>query len=146
MNKLNKLNVVLGIAVVTLLNFSIWTQARNSRLNDMINLSDMRSELSQEWTNEVTFSLLNNLNDNHEEGMRNQGRMEGIVEYLTSPKDYQSVWHEGYQRGLNQSEEMARIEKEADKNAPFNKPITPDVIKKPDFDKKIEKVRDTGGE
>ena len=146
MNKLNKLNVVLGVAVVTLLNFSIWTQARNSRLNDMINLSNMRSELSQEWTNEVTFSLLNSLNDNHEEGMRNQGRMEGIVEYLTSPKDYQSVWHEGYQRGLNQSEEMARIEKEADKNAPFNMPITPDVIKKPDFDKKIEKVRDTGGE
>ena len=146
MNKLNKMNVVLGIAVVTLLNYSIWTQARNSRLNDMINLSNMRSELSQEWTNEVTFSLLNSLNDNHEEGMRNQGRMEGIVEYLTSPKDYQSVWHEGYQRGLNQSEEMARIEKEADKNAPFNKPITPDVIKKPDFDKKIEKVRDTGGE
>ena len=143
---MNKLNVVLSIAVATLLNYSIWTQARNSRLNDMINLSDMRSELSQEWTNEVTFSLLNKLNDSHEEGMRNQGRMEGIVEYITSPKDYQSVWHEGYQRGLNQSEEMARIEKEADDNAPFDRPIKPDAIKKPDFDKKIEKVRNTGGE
>ena len=143
---MNKLNVVLSIAVVTLLNYSIWTQARNNRLNDMVNLSDMRSELSQEWTNEVTFSLLNKLNDNHEEGMRNQGRMEGIVEYLTNPKDYQSVWHEGYQRGLDQSEEMARIEKEADENAPFDRPINPDAIKKPDFDKKIEKVRDTGGE
>ena len=143
---MNKLNVVLSIAVATLLNYSIWTQARNSRLNDMINLSDMRSELSQEWTNEVTFSLLNKLNDNHEEGMRNQGRMEGIVEYITSPKDYQSVWHEGYQRGLNQSEEMARIEKEADDNAPFDRPIKPNVIKKPDFDKKIEKTQSGGGE
>jgi hypothetical protein len=104
----------------------------------------MRSELSQEWTNEVTFSLLNKLNDNHEEGMRNQGRMEGIVEYLTKPEDYQSVWHEGYQRGLDQSAEMAIMEKEADDNAPFDRPINPDAIKKPDFDKKIEKVQGGG--
>ena len=143
---MTRTNVVLSVAVATLLNYAIWSQARNSRLNDMLELSDMRSELSQEWTNEVTFSLLNKLNDNHEEGMRSQGRMEGIVEYLTNPKDYQSVWHEGYQRGLNQSAEMARIEKEADDNAPFDRPINPDAIKKPEFDKQIEKVDSESGE
>ena len=70
--------------------------------------------------------------------------MEGIVEYLTKPEDYQSVWHEGYQRGLDQSAEMAIMEKEADDNAPFDRPINPDAIKKPDFDKKIEKVQGGG--
>ena len=143
---MTRTNVVLSIAVATLLNYAIWSQARNSRLNDMLELSDMRSDLSQEWTDEVTYSLLNKLNDNHEEGMRSQGRMEGIVDYLTKPEDYQSVWHEGYQRGLNQSEEMTRIEKEEDDNAPFDRPINPDAIKKPDFDKNIEKVQDGGGE
>ena len=142
---MTRTNVVLSIAVATLLNYAIWSQARNSRLNDMLELSDMRSDLSQEWTDEVTYSLLNKLNDNHEEGMRSQGRMEGIVDYLTKPEDYQSVWHEGYQRGLNQSEEMARIEKEEDDNAPFDRPINPDAIKKPDFDKKIEKVSGESG-
>ena len=72
--------------------------------------------------------------------------MEGIVEYLTNPKDYHSVWHEGYQRGLNQNEEMAKMEK--GELFPTDKPmpVKPDVIKKPDFDKKIEKAQDTGGE
>jgi len=143
---MNKTTIALWVAVVTLVNYGIWQHGENTRLNNILELSDMRSELSQEWTNEVTFSLLNKLNDNHKEGMISQGRMEGIVEYLTNPKDYQSVWHEGYQRGLNQSEEMARIEKEADDNAPFDRPINPDAIKKPDFDKKIEKVQRGGGE
>jgi hypothetical protein len=143
---MNKATIGLLVTIVTLVNYGVWQHGENTRLNNMLKLSDMRSELSQEWTNEVTFSLLNKLNDNHEEGMRNQGRMEGIVEYLTKPEDYQSVWHEGYQRGLDQSAEMAIMEKEADDNAPFNKPINPDAIKKPDFDKKIEKVQDTGGE
>ena len=142
---MNKITIGLLVTVATLVNYGVWQHGENTRLNNMLELSDMRSELSQEWTNEVTFSLLNKLNDNHEEGMRSQGRMEGIVEYLTNPKDYQSVWHEGYQRGLNQSAEMARIEKEADDNAPFDRPINPDAIKKPDFDKQIEKVDSESG-
>ena len=143
---MNKTTIVLLVTIATLVNYGVWQHGENTRLSNMLEISDMRSELSQEWTNEVTFSLLNKLNDNQEEGMRNQGRMEGIVEYLTNPKDYHSVWHEGYQRGLNQSEEMARIEKEADDNAPFDRPIKPDVIKKPDFDKKIEKTQVGGSE
>ena len=147
MEKINRRIVAASvITIMTLVNYGVWQHGENTRLNNMLELSDMRSELSQEWTNEVTFSLLNKLNDNHEEGMRNQGRMEGIVDYLTKPEDYQSVWHEGYQRGLNQSEEMARIEKEADDNAPFDRPIKPDVIKKPDLDKKIKKIQVGGGE
>ena len=142
---MNKTTIALCVAVVTLVNYGVWQHGENTRLNDMLELSDMRSDLSQEWTNEVPYSLLHKLNDNHEEGMRIQGRMEGIVDYLTKPEDYQSVWHEGYQRGLNQSEEMARMEKEADDNAPFDRPINPDAIKKPDFDKKIEKVSGESG-
>ena len=143
---MNKTTIGLLATVATLVNYGVWQHGENTRLNNMLVLSDMRSELSQEWTNEVTFSLLNKLNDNHKEGMMAAGRMEGIVEYLTNPEGYQSVWHEGYQRGLNQSAEMARIEKEADDNAPFDRPINPDAIKKPDFDKKIEKVQDGGVE
>ena len=147
MEKVNRRIVAASVVtVMTLVNYGVWQHGENTRLSNMLEISDMRSELSQEWTNEVTFSLLNKLNDNHKEGMRLQGRMEGIVEYLTNPEGYQSVWHEGYQRGLNQSAEMARIEKEDDDNAPFDRPIKSDVIKKPDFDKKIEKTQAGGGE
>ena len=143
---MNKTTIALWVAVVTLVNYGVWQHGENTRLSNMLELSDMRSNLSQEWTNEVTFSLLNKLDGNHEEGMRNQGRMEGIVEYLTNPKEYHSVWHEGYQHGLNQSEEMAKMEK--GELFPTDKPmpVKPDVIKKPDFDKKIEKAQDAGGE
>ena len=143
---MNKVTITLSVIIVTLVNYGIYLQRENSHLERLVELSDMRSELSQEWTNEVTFSLLNKLNDNHKEGMISQGRMEGIVEYLTNPKDYQSVWHEGYQRGLNQSEEMAKMEK--GELFPVDKPIPvkPNVIEKPVFDKKIEKVQGGGGE
>ena len=143
---MNKVTITLSVIIATLVNYGIYLQRENSHLERIVELSDMRSELSQEWTNEVTFSLLNKLDDNHKEGMISQGRMEGIVEYLTNPKDYQSVWHEGYQRGLNQSEEMAKMER--GESFPTDKPIPvkPDVIKKPDFDKKIEKVQGGGGE
>ena len=142
---MNKTTIVLLVTIATLVNYGVWQHGENTRLNNMLEIADMRRELSQEWTNEVTFSLLNKLNDNHKEGMMAAGRMEGIVEYLTNPEGYQSVWHEGYQRGLNQSAEMARIEKEADDNAPFDRPINPDAIKKPDFDKQIEKVDSESG-
>jgi hypothetical protein len=147
MEKVNRRFVaVSAILLVTLVNYTIYLTSENSRLTHMVQLSDTRSDINQEWANEITHVMINKLNDNHEEGMRSQGRMEGIVDYLTKPEDYQSVWHEGYQRGLNQSEEMARIEKEEDDNAPFDRPINPDAIKKPDFDKNIEKVQDGGGE
>ena len=134
---MNKTTIALWVAVVTLINYGVWQHGENTRLSNMLELSDMRSNLSQEWTNEVTFSLLNKLDSDNEEGVRNQGRMEGIVEYLTNPKDYHSVWHEGYQRGLNQSEEMAKMEKGEAFPTDRPIPVKPGVIKKPDFDKKV---------
>ena len=146
MSKLNKLNVVLSIAVATLINYTIYVESNNSRLRHMVQLSDARSGINQEWADEITHIMLNKLSQDNEDGLRGQGRMEGIVEYLTNPKDQHSVGHEGYQRGLNQTEEMAKMEKGG--LFPTDKPIPvkPDAIKKPDFDKKIEKTQDTGGE
>ena len=148
MEKVNRRFVaVSAILLVTLVNYTIYLTSENSRLTHMVQLSDTRSDINQEWADEITHVMINKLNDNHEEGMRSQGRIEGIVDYLTKPEDYQSVWHEGYQRGLNQSEEMAKFdEKEADDNAPFDRPIKPNVIKEPDFDKKIEKTQAGGSE
>tara|TARA_R110002020_G_scaffold176999_1_gene369716 strand:+ start:475 stop:903 length:429 start_codon:yes stop_codon:yes gene_type:complete len=142
---MNKLVIALSVAVFTIVNYGITVQRENAHLQRLIELSDARSDINQEWANEITHVMLNKLSTENEEGMRNQGRMEGIVEYLTNPKDYHSVWHEGYQRGLDQSEEMAKMER--GELFPTDKPmpVKPNVIKKPDFDKKIEKV-DSGGE
>ena len=141
-----KTTIALAAVIATLVNYNIYLQSKTSRLEHMVQMSDARSGINQEWADEITHIMLNKLSQENEEGMRNQGRMEGIVEYLTNPKDYHSVWHEGYQRGLNQTEEMAKMEKGG--LFPTDKPIPvkPDAIKKPDFDKKIEKTQDTGGE
>lgn len=147
MEKVNRRIVaVSAILLATLVNYTIYLTSENSRLTHMVQLSDTRSDINQEWANEITHVMLNKLRQDNEDGMRNQGRMEGIVEYLTNPKDYHSVWHEGYQRGLNQSIEMAKMEK--GESFPTDKPISvkPDVIKKPDFDKKIEKTQAGSGE
>ena len=143
---MNKVTIALSVIIATLVNYGIYLQRENSHLERLVELSDARSDINQEWANEITHVMLNKLSEENEEGMRNQGRMEGIVDYLTNPKDYHSVWHEGYQRGLNQSEEMAKMEK--GELFPTDKPmpVKPNVIKKPDFDKKIEKTQDTGGE
>ena len=143
---MNKIIIALSVTVATLVNYGIYLHRENSHLERLVQLSDTRSDINQEWANEITHIMLNKISTENEEGMRNQGRMEGIVDYLTNPKEYHSVWHEGYQRGLNQSEEMAKMEK--GELFPTDKPmpVKPDVIKKPDFDKKIEKAQDAGGE
>jgi len=150
MEKINRRIVAASVIVIaTLVNYGVYQHSENAHLQRLVELSDTRSDINQEWANEITHVMLNKLSSENEEGMRNQGRMEGIVDYLTNPKEYHSVWHEGYQRGLNQSIEMAKMEKESDENAPFTtprKPVDPDAIKKPDFDKKIEKTQAGGGE
>ena len=144
--KYTKATIVLAAVIATLVNYNVYLQSKVSRLEHMVQMSAARSGINQEWADEVTHIMLNKLSSENEEGMRNQGRMEGIVEYLTNPKEYHSVWHEGYQHGLNQSEEMAKMEK--GELFPTDKPmpVKPNVIKKPDFDKKIEKAQDAGGE
>jgi|LULG01.1.fsa_nt_gb hypothetical protein len=124
----------LCVAIATMVNYGIYIEGKNAHLKRLVELSDARSEINQEWANEITHIMLNKLSQDNEDGLRSQGRMEGIVEYLTNPKDYHSVWHEGYQRGLDQREEMAKMEK--GESFPTDKPIPvkPDVIKKPDFD------------
>ena len=70
MEKVNRRIVAASvITIMTLVNYGVWQHGENTRLNNMLELSDMRSELSQEWTDEVTYSLLSKLNDNHEEGL-----------------------------------------------------------------------------
>ena len=88
MNKLNKVNVVLGIAVATLINYTIYVESNNSRLRHLVELSDARSGINQEWADEITHIMLNKLSEENEDGLRSQGRMEGIVEYLTNPKKW----------------------------------------------------------
>ena len=147
MEKVNRRIVAASVIVIaTLVNYGVYQHGENAHLQRLVELSDTRSDINQEWANEITHVMLNKLSSENEEGMRNQGRMEGIVDYLTNPKEYHSVWHEGYQRGLDQSEEMAKMEK--GELFPTDKPmpVKPDVIKKPDFDKKIEKTQAGGGE
>ena len=76
---MNKIIIALSVTVATLINYGIHLHRENSHLERLIKLSDTRSDINQEWANEITHVMLNKLSTENEEGMRNQGSMEGIV-------------------------------------------------------------------
>ena len=146
------------LATGTVANYTIYLQSKVGRLEELLKLSDMRSNVNETWANDLTWSVMNNQT---KDMLKQQGRIEGLVSAINPEvkDDYSTVWHEGYQRGLDQTEDtinMAekRAYEEGYKRAlekagktlekseiiPPGKPIIPRVIKQPDFDEKTGKL------
>tara|TARA_R110000765_G_scaffold341540_2_gene431643 strand:+ start:2996 stop:3589 length:594 start_codon:yes stop_codon:yes gene_type:complete len=161
-------------AIVLSLIAAVFTLSNHSlMLSNSLRLESMRSDINNEFTNELLWLRLNDFNGQTEELLVGQGRLEGIVEYISgeSSDEYDGLWHDGYDRGLAQNDyEFETISnnnyqrgyreamREAFPNNPefqaievdefdiINKP-TRDVnsaIKTPDFDEKVgETLKDT---
>ena len=157
MSTKNKFYTLAGIFVIaTVLNYTVYLQTQISQLNNQLKLCEMQAQINRDWANDVTWS---GLNGQTEEMLRGQGRLEGIVNFLDpETKDAWSIsWHEGYQRGLNQNEDMIEMTekrsfaegyKQAKSEAgneteiipPSAKPVNSRAIKTPDFDESTGKV------
>jgi len=146
------------LAIVTVANYTIYLQSKVDRLEELLELADMRSNVNESWANDLTWSVMNNQT---KDMLKQQGRIEGIVSAINPEvkDDYSTMWHEGYQRGLNQTEDtIEMVEKRAYKEGynqaleksgktlekseiiPPGKPINSQAIKKPVFDQKTEKI------
>ena len=153
------------LATGTVANYTIYLQSKVGRLEELLKLADMRSNVNESWANDLTWSVMNNQT---KDMLKQQGRIEGIVSAINPEvkDDYSTMWHEGYQRGLDQTEDtIEMVEKRAYKEGynqaleksgktleksditlekseiiPPGKPINSQAIKKPVFDQKTEKI------
>ena len=147
--------LALLVAVGTTANYVVHLQSKVDNLTGLLQLAEMRSDVNTEWANEVTWGAIHS---GTKEMIKGQGRIEGIVSVVSpveSEKNdyYSTVWHDGYERGLNQNEDMIETQsiisytkgfKEAMQKQgkslddaeviPPSKPINSSAIKTPDFD------------
>tara|TARA_Y100000004_G_C8934140_1_gene421363 strand:+ start:934 stop:1512 length:579 start_codon:yes stop_codon:yes gene_type:complete len=79
---------------------------QNGYKDNQLRLERLRSDINNEFTNELMWMRFNDYDTRTEEMLVNQGRLEGMVNYLSgdSQEMYAGLWHDGYDRGLSQTE------------------------------------------
>ena len=97
------------IAVVATLTNALIMQGRTiSDLNVQLKIANMRADVNNEFANDILLSTMNSAyQGTSEEIVRGQGRIEGIVHAINpdNQPDYTTAWHDGYDRGLSQTED-----------------------------------------
>ena len=90
--------------VFTAVNSMLLQQWKIGYLNNQLTLSEMRGNINTEWTNELLWSRINDVHDLTKDQLVGQGRIEGVVSYLSGENQemIDNLWHEGYMRGLAQ--------------------------------------------
>jgi hypothetical protein len=92
--------------VFTAVNSMLLQQWKINRLNGQVKLSEMQSSINVEWANELLWDRINDVHTLTKDQLVAQGRVEGIVSYLSgdNTQEMNDLWHEGYARGLAQSD------------------------------------------
>ena len=102
MKKLN--NVMLFGIVFTAANLLLLQNWKIDYVNNQLRLSEMRSDINNEFANELLWLRVNDNYEATQEQLIAQGRIEGVVGYLSGDNQemIDNLWHEGYMRGLAQ--------------------------------------------
>jgi len=92
--------------VFTAVNSMLLQQWKINRLNGQIKLAEMQSNINVEWANELLWDRINDVHTLTKDQLVAQGRVEGIVSYLSgdNTQEIHDLWHEGYMRGLSQTD------------------------------------------
>tara|TARA_R110000824_G_scaffold202474_2_gene386742 strand:+ start:541 stop:1077 length:537 start_codon:yes stop_codon:yes gene_type:complete len=102
MKKFN--NIMLFCVVFTAVNLLLLQQWKIGYLNNQLELSIMRSDVNNDFTNELLWLRVNDTYEATKDQLVSQGRVEGVVSYLMGDDTevLDNLWHEGYMRGLTQ--------------------------------------------
>jgi len=97
-------SMTLLVLLLTLVNYSITLDRENVRLRGMFELSEMRSDINNDFVSELMWSRLNDFENFDADILVAQGRIEGVIDYINNDNStyIDELWHEGYQRGLSQ--------------------------------------------
>ncbi len=158
--------VVFGV-LFTLANYTVTVHRDNVRLKGMCEIAEMRADVNTEMADELLWSRVNDVYKLTEEQLVSQGRVEGVVSYLSGDNRevFDNLWHEGYMRGLTQVDYEYDVISESNYERGYhqamqdafpehpvksfgfvNEPprnVSPDAIKTPEFDFKNEDLFDT---
>ena len=105
---MSKSKLVISLLFFTMLNLLVFQQWRHSSLEERYEIEKMRSEVNNEFLDELIWMRLNDIENLSKDHLVSQGRLEGLVSYLSEePNERDAInqlWHEGYMRGLAQTE------------------------------------------
>ena len=105
---------IAAIAVVfTFVNALIIQQARIAKLQDYLDIAEMRADVNEEFTQELVWMRVNDVHEATQDQLIAQGRLEGVVSYLKGDDEKEmvgKVGHEGYTHGLQQVDYMEQGE------------------------------------
>lgn len=154
MKKFNFIFVTVVLSAIV--HYSVYLKGQNERLENMLKLSDLHAKISEGMSNELLHANVMNLNNNNKDMLTQQGRIEGVLAVMRNEEDYTTAWHDGYERGLNQTDDMLSMEYDrgyhsAMKDANAHKvspdhpvipssprPVIDNAIKTPSFDENVK--------
>ena len=70
----------------TLANYCLTVHRENVRLEGVIELAEMRSDVNNDFVNELLWSRLNDFDYQTNEMLISQGRIEGVIDYINKHK------------------------------------------------------------
>jgi len=161
-----KQKMFFGFVFLTILNVGILQQWQISNLSNQLEISDMRAKVNTEFADELLWLQMNDIERLTKDNLLAQGKLEGMVEYYAQDEgtrtQIDNLWHEGYMRGLGQTEWEYDVLSESNYNKGYKEALEkafPDgdypqyvnypprevsrgAIKTPEFDNKLEGLRD----
>lgn len=99
---------IVGSLVVASIAYNFYQSHQINNLEILARLDAGREAINDDNFRDV---LMNTMNQNALENQKSQGRIEGILAVIGKQKpdetEWSAIWHEGYNRGMNQNKEYA---------------------------------------
>tara|TARA_A100001515_G_scaffold143852_1_gene146170 strand:+ start:36 stop:593 length:558 start_codon:yes stop_codon:yes gene_type:complete len=95
---------VLLALLFTLANVGLTLHRENTRLKGVAELANMRSDVNNDFVDELLWSVVNDFDGQTADMLIAQGRIEGVIDYINNDNAtyIDNLWHTGYEHGLSQ--------------------------------------------
>ena len=163
---MDKQKFLLGFIVLTVLNVLALQQWKINQLSNHLDISDMRAKVNTEFADELLWLQINDVEQLTQDSLIAQGKLQAMVDYYAQDEgtrnQIDNLWHEGYMRGLGQTEWEYDVLSESNYNKGYKDALDkafPDgdfpqyvnypprevknsAIKTPEFDDKLKSLKD----
>jgi hypothetical protein len=163
---MDKRKFLLGFVVLTMLNVLALQQWKINQLSNHLDISDMRAKVNTEFADELLWLQINDVEKLTQDNLIAQGKLQAMVDYYAQDEgtrnQIDNLWHEGYMRGLGQTEWEYDVLSESNYNKGYKdaldkafpdgdfpqyvnyppREVNNSAIKTPEFDDKLEGLKD----
>ena len=163
---MDKRKFLLGFVVLTMLIVLALQQWKINQLSNHLDISDMRAKVNTEFADELLWLQINDVEKLTQDNLIAQGKLQAMVDYYAQDEgtrnQIDNLWHEGYMRGLGQTEWEYDVLSESNYNKGYKdaldkafpdgdfpqyvnyppREVKGNVIKTPEFDDKLKGLKD----